>query len=130
MANSSLPHDTFQPIGTATVNAPAQVPFPPPRYSGVALALARYRARRIVEQRMRDQGVRVQYVSIAIIREQAQAYLEAHRQELLDQCAEIVQRDPKLRAMAEKDSEIVNASCASGTRLKASGGCWTALNHL
>src|SRR5436190_11981616 len=103
MANSSLPHDTFQPIGTAAVNALAQVPLPPPRYSGVALALARYRARRIVEQRMRDQGVRVQYVSIAIIREQAQAYLEAHRQELLDQCAEIVQRDPKLRAMAEKE---------------------------
>jgi len=42
----------------------------------------------------------VQYVPIRGIREQAQAYLEQHP-ELLDECAECVRNDPKLRKMAE-----------------------------
>jgi hypothetical protein len=72
------------------------------RYPGVALVLARRMARKAVEHRMRGEGVRVQYVPIAIIREQAQAYLEAHR-ELLDKAAEIVRTDPGLRALAEQE---------------------------
>jgi hypothetical protein len=62
-------------------------------YPGIALVLARRMARKAVEHQMRGEGGRVQYVPIAIIREQAQAYLEQHR-ELLDKAAEIVRNDP------------------------------------
>ena len=80
--------------------AQAEVPLRP-RYPGVALALARYRARRIIEHELRSQGVRVQYVPIRDIRERAQAYLETHREELLAQAMEAVRSDPKLSKMAE-----------------------------
>jgi hypothetical protein len=92
--------DTFQPIGTAAVNVLAQVPLRP-RYSGVALVLARRFARNAVEHQLRGEGVRVSLVRPAEISARAQVYLQEHR-ELLDQCAEIVQRDPKLRAIAEQ----------------------------
>jgi hypothetical protein len=58
-------------------------------------------ARKAIEHRMRGEGVRVQYVSMVIIREQAQAYLETHR-ELLDKATQIVQGDPGLRKLAEQ----------------------------
>jgi len=95
-ATNSLPQsmlDTVQPIGTAAANVAAQLPIFARRYPGVAYALARYRARRILELELRSQGVRVQYVPIRDIREQAQAYLEQHP-ELLDECAECVRNDP------------------------------------
>ena len=80
----------------------AEVPLPPPRYPCIALALARYRARRIVESELRSQGVRLTYVPPRDIVAQAMEYLRNHP-ELLDQCAETVRNDPKLRTLAERE---------------------------
>jgi hypothetical protein len=73
-----------------------------PRYSGVAYALARYRARKAVESELRSQGLRVSYIPHRDIIAQAMEYLSNHP-ELLDQCAETVRNDPKLRKMAETE---------------------------
>ena len=88
----------------------AEVPLPPPRYPGVAYALARYRARRIVESELRSQGIRVSYVPPRDIIAQAMEYLRNHP-ELLDQATESVRNDPKLRKIAS--GKIVSV-CASG----------------
>ena len=92
--------DTFQPIGAVAANVVAQVPIFP-RYSGVAHALARYRARKAVEHELRSQGLRVSHIPIRDIMAQAMEYLRNHP-ELLDQCAETVRNDPKLRTLAEQ----------------------------
>jgi hypothetical protein len=94
--------DTFQPIGTAAANVAAQLPLPPPYYSGVTRALARYRARKAVEHKLRSQGVLVQYIPPRDIITQAMEYLRQHP-ELLDECAECVRNDPKLRTLAERE---------------------------
>jgi hypothetical protein len=73
----------------------------PPRYSGVAYALARYRAKRIVQNELRSQGRRVSLILPRDIIAQAMEYLRNHP-ELLDQCAETVRNDPKLRTLAEQ----------------------------
>ena len=80
----------------------AEVPLPPPRYPGIAYALARYRARRIVESELRSQGIRVSYVPPRDIIAQAMEYLRNHP-ELLDQATESVRNDPKLRKIAERE---------------------------
>jgi len=93
--------DTFQPIGAVAANVVAQVPIFP-RYSGVAHALARYRARKAVEHELRSQGLRVSHIPIRDIMAQAMEYLRNHP-ELLDQAAECVRNDPKLRKMEETE---------------------------
>jgi len=57
-------------------------------------------ARRIVERQLRSKGVRLTCFPYAQLRELAQEYLSAHT-ELLEQAAQIVRSDPKLRKMAE-----------------------------
>jgi hypothetical protein len=75
----------------------------PPRYPGVAIALAHHMARRAVERELRAQGLRVVHVPYAKILVMMQAYKAAHQEELLAQAMERVSRDPKLRAMAERE---------------------------
>ena len=72
----------------------------PPRYPGVAHALARRLARRIVERRLQAEGAYISRMPITKVRELASEYLSAHPQ-LLDCAAEIVRTHPKLRMMAE-----------------------------
>ena len=95
--------EPFQPIGAVAVNVLSQADVPIfPRVPGVAKALARHLARRAVESQLQAQGFLVVHVPYTQVRELAQAHLSAHP-ELLDQAAEIVRTDPKLRAMAEKE---------------------------
>jgi hypothetical protein len=89
--------DTFQPIGAVAVNLPIF-----PRYSGVAYALARYRAKQIVQNELRSQGRRVSLIPPSDIIAQAMEYLSNHP-ELLDECAETVRNGPKLRTLAERE---------------------------
>jgi hypothetical protein len=77
------------------------LPILPPRYPGVARALAYLMARRVIERQWRAQGLRIR--RYADIIEQARAYLAAHQEELLAQAVERVQRDPKLRKIAEQE---------------------------
>src|SRR5215472_1195977 len=95
--------DTFQPIGTAAANVLAQVPLFHRPYPSVALSLARYRAKKAVEHQLRAKGVRLTTFPCAELNKLAQAYLETHRQELLDQAMAAVQSDPVLRKMAEQE---------------------------
>src|SRR5262249_49100762 len=77
-------------------------PIPPPKYPGIARALANLAARRAVKEQLRAQGVRLTTYPYAQIVQQAREYLEKHP-ELLDQAADAVQMRPELRAMAEQE---------------------------
>ena len=81
----------------------AEVPLPPPRYPGVARALARHLARRAVEKQLQAQGRLVPHVPYAEVSALMQAYQAAHQEELLAQAMEAVRTNPRLRAMAEKE---------------------------
>ena len=74
-----------------------------PRYPGVARALAHHMARRVVERKLRAQGLRMVHVPYARILALMDAYKAAHREELLAQAMERVSRDPTLRAMAMRE---------------------------
>jgi hypothetical protein len=98
--------DNFKPIGATAVNVMvrlAEVPILRPRYPGVAVALAHHMARREVERQLRAQGLRPVHVPYVRILALMQAYKAAHQEELLAQAMERVSRDPKLRAMAERE---------------------------
>jgi hypothetical protein len=82
--------------------SPNHSPILPPRYPGVARALAHHLARRAVERRLRAQGLRVSHIPYADISAQARDYLAAHP-ELVDQAAETVRNNPKLRTLAERE---------------------------
>ena len=73
----------------------------PPRYPGVAVALAHLMARRAVEQQLRAQGLRVVQVPYVRILALMADYKAAHQEELLVQAMERVSRSPTLRKMAE-----------------------------
>ena len=73
----------------------------PPRYPGVARALAHLAARRAIQEQLRAKGVRVSHVRYADINAQTRDYLTAHP-ELLDRAAETVRNDPELRTLAER----------------------------
>jgi hypothetical protein len=67
-------------------------------------------ARRVIERQLQAQGIR--RTRYAEVMAQARAYLAEH-QGLFDQATERVQRNPTLRAMAERESVDANASGAS-----------------
>jgi hypothetical protein len=87
--------DPFKSIGAVAAALPIFQ-----QYSKVTRGIARRLARRIVERRLQAKGYLVAHVPIAKVCELASEYLSAHP-ELLDQAAEIVRGDPKLRKMAE-----------------------------
>ena len=79
------------------------VPIIRPRYPGVAVALAHHLARREVERQLRAHCLRVVDVPYVRILAMMSEYKAAHQEELLAQAMERVSRDPKLRAMAERE---------------------------
>src|SRR5215469_13927689 len=81
----------------------AHVPIIRPRYPGVAIALAHHMARRAVERELQAQGLRPVHVPYVRILAMMSEYKAAHQEELLAQAAALVQRNPKLRAMADRE---------------------------
>jgi len=86
---------TFEGVAMTT-------PILPPRYPGVAHALARRLARRIVERQLQAQGLYPKRMRYADIMALAMEYLRKH-QELLDQAAETVRNDPRFRTLLERE---------------------------
>jgi hypothetical protein len=63
---------------------------------GVAMTLARYRARKAVKQRLWDRGIKLSTVTPKDITEWADAMIE-EQPELLEQARETVRTDPELQ---------------------------------
>ena len=72
-------------------------------YPHLIWVLARSSARRVVEQRMRDEGVRLSTTPIRIINEEAGAYLRDHP-ELVQQAIATVRNVPQFRTLAEREA--------------------------
>jgi GTPase len=71
--------------------------------TSVILQLARHKARRAVEAEIKSRGIRPIYVPIIEIRTRANAYFDAHREELIEQTTEMVMRCKDLRKMHERE---------------------------
>jgi hypothetical protein len=69
--------------------------------NGVVMCLARFHAKRIVTQDWRDQGRKLSEIEARDLTSFANSYLEAHP-ELIEQAAETVRNDPKLRTLVER----------------------------
>ena len=87
MANSSLPPN---------LNAPTL----PPRYPGIATAVANHLARKEIERQWRAQGRRI--TRYATIVAEAQTYLRDHP-ELFEQALSVVRRSPWHSMMAQRE---------------------------
>ena len=72
-------------------------------YPHLIWMMARSSARKVVEQRMRDEGQRMSLVPIRIIMEEAQAYLQSHP-ELVEQAIERVRNVAGFRTLAESEA--------------------------
>jgi hypothetical protein len=72
-------------------------------YPHLISVLARSSARRKVEERLRNEGVRLSTTPIRIIMEEAKEYLKAHP-ELVQQAIETVRKAPQLRTLAEREA--------------------------
>ena len=78
------------------------VPTLPPRYPGIAKAVANHLARRAVERQLQAQGIRLTTFPYAKVVAQARVYLAEHR-ELFDQAMERVRASTWHSMMAERE---------------------------
>lgn len=98
-ANPSLPnHDIL-----ITPDPPSIHDNPLFNYPTLIAVLARSSARRAVEQRMSDEGVRLSVTPIRIIMEEAKVYLQQHP-ELVQKAIERVRNVPQFRTLAEREA--------------------------
>ena len=74
----------------------------PPRYPGIARAVANHLARREIKRQLQAQGIRLTTFPYAKVVAQAQVYLAEHP-ELFDQAMERVRASPWHRMMAERE---------------------------
>src|SRR5215469_13887058 len=72
-------------------------------YPHLISVLARSSARKVVEQRMRDEGQRLSLVPIRIINEEASEYLKQHP-ELVQEAIATVRNVAGFRTLAEKEA--------------------------
>jgi hypothetical protein len=72
-------------------------------YPALISVLARSSARRAVEERLRNEGVRVSLTPIRILIQEADAYLRDHP-ELVQRAIETVRNVPQLRTLAEREA--------------------------
>jgi hypothetical protein len=63
---------------------------PRPRPITTIIGVARLAAIKIIKQQYRDQGLRPVHIEVAAIRTAANAYLDQHRDELIEQATETV----------------------------------------
>jgi hypothetical protein len=73
----------------------------PPIVSPQAITLARYFAKRAVKAAWVRQGLKPQYIDASDLTKAAKTYLSGHP-ELIEQAAETVRNDPRLRTLAER----------------------------
>jgi hypothetical protein len=73
-----------------------------PHITAHAIVLARYYAKREVQWRWRAQGIRIWDYEASNLAKAAKSYLSEHP-ELIEQAAETVRNDPRLRTLAERE---------------------------
>jgi hypothetical protein len=73
----------------------------PPAVSPQAIMLARYFAKRAVKAAWLKQGLRIWDYEASDLTKAAKSYLSEHP-ELIEQAAETVRNDPRLRTLAER----------------------------
>ena len=71
--------------------------------SAVLCTLARQRAVNVIKRQLQAQGIRLNDVTVRDIHIWADAYLEVHRQELIEQAMEMVSSSPELRKLYERE---------------------------
>ena len=98
--NSLSPNPLEEPLVTPE---PSIHDYPLFNYPHLISVLARSSARKVVEERLRSEGVRVSTTPIRIIMEKADAYLRDHP-ELVQQAIETVRKVPQFRTLAEREA--------------------------
>ena len=91
-----------------TTSVPSICPIiasPWPRPITTIVGVARLAARKAVKQQMKDAGLKPVHIQHAVIVTAANAYLDQHREELLEEAAETIDRWPPLRKMAEQEAK-------------------------
>jgi hypothetical protein len=78
---------------------------PWPRPITTLYGVARLAAVKAVKQQMRNAGLKPVHVKHAVIVAAANAYLDQHREELLAEAAETIDRWPPFRKMAEQEAK-------------------------
>jgi hypothetical protein len=76
---------------------------PWPRPITTLFGVARLAAIKAVKQQMKDAGLKPAWIEMKVITAAADAYLDQHRDELLDEAAERIARWPPLRKIAEQE---------------------------
>ena len=77
--------------------------------SAVVCTLARQKAVNAVKQQLRAQGLKLAQFSSRDIHIRADAFLEAHRQELIEQAREMVSSSSELRKLYEREQHQLRA---------------------
>ena len=70
-----------------------------------ATAYDRLAAMKAVKQRMKDAGLKPVHVKHDVLLIVAEAYLDLHRDQLLEEAAEFIARSPELRKLAEAEAK-------------------------
>ena len=78
---------------------------PWPRPITTLYGVARLGAIKAVKQRMKDAGLKPTHIELKIITAAAGAYLDQHRDDLLDEAAATIASWPPLRKLAEQEAK-------------------------
>jgi hypothetical protein len=79
------------------------VPRPIIRLNAVTMGVARQKAIKAVKRQMQAAGLKTSHVEMRIITAAANAYLQDHRDELLEEAAEMIVRVPGLLKLYEQE---------------------------
>ena len=93
------------------------------QYRAAVITIARYRARRRVQEQIRAKGLKVAHFSAREITEQAEAYLAKHREELITQAVSDCLTFPEFAGCAElvTFAPSENEPRSTGSALQMSG---------
>jgi hypothetical protein len=92
-----------------------------PRYPGVAFALARYRARRIVECELRSQGLRVSHIPYKDVMAQAMEYLRDHRELTETEVVGLMEAARNRLAAPPRAMRMKRSSCGDASDFTSTG---------
>jgi hypothetical protein len=81
------------------VPRPAPIAIPP----HMLMVMARYLAKKAIQQHFRSQGRNPVHIASTVIAGAAVAYLDAHRAALIAEAEAFIARSPRLRKMAEQE---------------------------
>jgi hypothetical protein len=68
----------------------------------IILTMANHLARRAIKEEWKRQRIKLSHFDAWVLTQAADAYLADHRIELIEEAAETVRNDPKLRTLAER----------------------------